>query len=261
MKKVFFLFLSLIITIGFVSCGSDSDTPTPPKEKTLEDVERAFSELDIKPGINDFELEALNENRWFFRVIAPDNSDTTPKPLFVDLHGASGGNPDAHKFTSCYIEPGLSSLNTYVIVPNGGTRLWHHPANQQLVLALTNWALKYWNVDPAKVVVTGYSNGGNGSWFFAETQSSLFSAAIPMASSYNTLDTSGNARKIDTPLYVIHGENDELFPLADTEAWVQATADVGTDVQLVVASGLTHTEPCSYVDYFKDAVTWVQTVW
>ena len=123
-------------------------------------------------------------------------------------------------------------------------------------------ALKYWPVDQDRLAVTGYSNGGNASWSFAKFQSNTLSAAIPMASSYDVHDLSGNVNVWNIPLYVIHGEEDELFPVEQTREWVEATVAAGSDVTFVVAPGLGHYEPCSYVPYLKDAADWLENeVW
>ncbi|MBK8556750.1 MAG: hypothetical protein IPL65_13705 [Lewinellaceae bacterium] len=61
-------------------------------------------------------------------------------------------------------------------------------------------------------------------------------------------------------MYVIHGENDELFPLAETQSWVDQTIAAGSDITFVVAPGLTHYAPCDYVPYIQDAVTWLKDV-
>lgn len=262
--KRYYQLLCFIGTLLVVSCGSDEPAPIVEEEKqiTLQDVETEFSELDVKTGTNDFSLDIGNGGNWAFRAIAPDISDGIKKPLFIHLHGASGGHPDAHKSTACYMEPGLQNIEAYILSPNGGDEIWPTPGNQSQVLNLTSFAIKYWNVDPNKVVVVGYSDGGNGSWFFAETQPQIFSAGIPMASSYNTLNTNGEPRKIDAPLYVIHGENDDLFPLAETQAWVDQSIEGGNQIEFVVAPGLSHYDACDYVDYLQDAVSWLQnSVW
>jgi predicted peptidase len=117
-------------------------------------------------------------------------------------------------------------------------------------------------IDENKVVITGYSDGGNGSWFYAQYYSDLFSAAIPMASSYNSVGSDGIVPKIDIPLYVIHGENDDLFPLAQTEEWVNQSKNAGSSIEFVIASGLTHYEVCNYVGYLTTATNWLQNeVW
>lgn len=262
--KIFTTFILLnIFILSFVGCSSDSPDPSPiPKELTFDDVEVAFSELEVTPGINDFSLEVPGNLFWNFRAIVPETTSGEKLPLFVHLHGAAGGDSNAHKSTACYIEPALENTKAYVISPNGGTNFWHEPINQSQVMGLVTYALKYWDVDPNRVVVVGYSNGGNGSWFFAETQPTVFSAGIPMASSYSTIGNDGLPRKIDTPLYVIHGENDELFPVEETQSWVEKSIEAGSEIEFVIAPGLTHPEPCEYVSFLQSAVEWLKTsVW
>ena len=48
-----------------------------------------------------------------------------------------------------------------------------------------------------------------------------------MASSYDVHEQDGSVTPWDIPLYVIHGENDELFPVDTTQAWVDAANSVG----------------------------------
>ncbi|MEJ6793376.1 MAG: hypothetical protein QNK89_11795 [Lacinutrix sp.] len=59
---------------------------------------------------------------------------------------------------------------------------------------------------------------------------------------------------------MIHGENDELFPLENTQIWVSDTTLSGSNTTLVVANGLTHTEPCNYTSYLQNATTWLTDV-
>ena len=235
----------------------------PPKVRTLADVQEDFSNFDISAGIHDDSIEYVNYKVWEFRIIAPETVEGETYPLVIHLHGASGGADDPHKSTACYVEPGFEDIDAFILSPNGGDELWNHYGNQEMVVNLILLAKAYWPIDPDKIVVTGYSNGGNGAWFFGETQGpDLISAAIPMASSYTTISTDGSVRVMPIPMYCIHGENDELFPLEETEDWVNQTVDAGSDVTFVVATGLGHYEPCNYVDYLKDAVTWLtDEVW
>ncbi|MCB0653737.1 MAG: hypothetical protein KDC85_20835 [Saprospiraceae bacterium] len=261
MKKSPFFFLTLFSIVIFCFSNCKPDEPDFPPIRTLADVQEDFSNMDISPGTHDETLKFLNEKSWNFRVIAPQTISGQTYPLVIHLHGASGGDPDAHKSTDCYVEPGFENIETFILSPNGGIELWNSFSNQEMVINLILLAKANWPIDPDKIVVTGYSNGGNGSWFFGETQGpALISAAIPMASSYTTLSTNGSVRVMPIPMYVIHGENDELFPVEETEAWVTQSVDAGSDITFVVAPGLTHPEPCEYVPYLKDAVTWLTDV-
>ena len=251
--------LILCLTVG-IACNKDDNRPTEPP-RTGADIEADFRAIDLSPGVVDVELEMLNGVFYHFRVISPDRNSGELRPLVVTFHGASN-SPDAHKQTACYAEPGLESLGAFILSPNGEGGLWYTPENQNMVGDLMYLARKYWPIDFDKIAVTGYSNGGNACWFFSQFQPDIISAGIPMASSYDVYEQDSTVRTWDVPLYVIHGENDELFPVEQTQEWVNVTVAAGSDVTLVIAPELGHFEPCEYVPYLKDAATWLEEeVW
>lgn len=263
-KTLFSISFILIFSIVFLSLSScnKNDETLIPYVRTYEDLVNDFKAIDISDGIIDVELRATSTITWSVRIISPGITEGEKYPLVVTLHGAAAGNPNAHKSTACLVEPGLADLGAIIISPNGFLNFWHDGPNQQQVLTLVDLAMEYWPVDTARIAVQGYSNGGNGAWFYAETRPEIFTAAIPMASSYNTYDLDSVGRYIETPLYVIHGENDELFPLEDTQHWVSVTEAVGTNVTFVIADTLSHTQICDYTSYLQDAVIWLQNdVW
>ena len=258
----------LILVFNFIlifSCTKDEgDDITVADTRTIEDVMEDFNNLDIQPGVNDFTLESLNVGLfWNFRVIAPsDASESNRKPLVMALHGASGGNPTAHQNTSCYVEPGLEALDAYIISPNAGLEQWYSIFNQMQVINLLTLAKSNWFVDTNKVLVTGYSNGGNASWLFADFFPQHFTASIAMASSYNSRRADGSISAINIPLYVIHSNGDELFPIAITEGFVVDSVNAGSYIEFVEVDGLSHYTPCEYVPHLQDAVTWLENeVW
>lgn len=230
---------------------------------TLEEIEEEFAKLTIETGINDFSIRIANNQTWDFRIIAPEVSDNETVPLFVNLHGgALTLRADAHKGTACLIEPALEDTKAYILSPNSKGLLWYDALNQWQVVNLVDFALKYLNVDSERVVVTGYSDGGNGSWFLSDEYPELFSAGIPMATAYGLSYENGILQRTEIPIYAIQGELDELFPYTNTETYVEQSLDAGSDVTLVQAIGLTHGEPCNYLPYLKDAITWLKTsVW
>lgn len=256
-------FILILSVVSFINCGGNEIEA--PVVRTGDDVRNDFQNLDLLPGINDVTLEStIIGIYWNFRIIVPaDASEMNKRPLVLSLHGGASNNaPDAHKSTSCLVEPGFEALNAFIISPNSDGYFWFEQENQIQVLALLDLAKTYLPIDTDKVAITGYSDGGNGSWFYADYYSDLFSASIPMASSYNPTRSGGDVPAINIPLYVIHGEDDELFPLVQTEEWVQLSIDAGSNIEFVVASGLTHYNSCDYVDYLQDAAFWLQnTVW
>jgi len=262
-KFTLFIFLSIFS----LSCSGEDDEPNSNSEtqRTVQDVRDDFSNITFNPGINDITLESNTDGTfWSFRVIVPEGASPSNKmPLVMSLHGgALDSTSESHKSTSCLVVPGFEALDAYIISPNSNRSVWYGSRNSIQVEALVDLALTNFHIDENKVVVTGYSDGGNGSWYFAQFYSDLFSASIPMASSYNTANTAGVVNAIGIPLYVIHGSEDELFPLERTEGYVNESIAAGSNIQFVVAEGLIHIAPCDYVPYLQEAVTWLETeVW
>ena len=261
--KTILLFLSLVF---LVACGGDdNDEPPIPTGRTAEDVIADFKALEIKPGINDLSLESVQSGYyWNFRIILPEGADEGNKvPLVMNLHGgARSGNTEAHKSTACLVEPAFEGKEVIIVSPNSKGLLWYEEANIVQVLALMDLITSNLPVDLNRTVVTGYSDGGNGSWFFAQYYDQLFTAAIPLATSYNSKNSLGEISKIEVPMYVIHGDEDELFPVEITQGFVEESIEAGSDIVFQVAEGLGHYEPCDYTDYFKQAVVWLeQEVW
>ncbi|NAS14039.1 dienelactone hydrolase family protein [Poritiphilus flavus] len=243
---------------------TDDDPANVIPELSIEDVNRAFSELSFNTGVNDFTLNVLHNQSWDFRVIVPEVEEGELLPLFVNLHGGVlTPDANAHKRTECLIEPALENTRAYVISPNSQARLWNHNENVSQVLNLVDFAIEHLSVDPQRVVAVGYSDGGTGSWFFADLFPEVFSAGIPMASFYGLSYTEeGLVKKTDVPLYVIHGEDDTIFPYTNTETLAQLSMNAGSDITLIKAVGLTHFVPCEYLSYLLDAIDWLKTeVW
>ncbi|MGI9531330.1 dienelactone hydrolase family protein [Lutimonas sp.] len=259
--------LICILFLSLISCGGgDDDGPIPdppdptPLPRSAQDVIDDFNALNFNVGTNDVQLESLVEGIfWNFRLIVPEGATAAnQRPLVVRLHGAAqSGSTTAHQSTACLVEPAFEGKDVFILSPNSNGMLWYEQANIVQILALMDLVTSNLNVDEDKVVMTGYSDGGNGSWFYAQYYQDLISAAIPMATSYNTANNAGEINKINVPLYVIHGSEDELFPLDITEGFVDESKDAGSDITFVIADGLVHNEPCDYQDELDKAVDWL----
>lgn len=266
MKRLKIFLVVSIVSFVFFNCSNNGNEDfTTGDTRTQEEVTADFKALNLQPGINDFTLETLTRGvYWNFRVFVPSNASSENKrPIVMDLHGGSGNSsPDAHKTSSCYTQEGLAELNAFIISPNSGAGEWYDVDNQNQVLILLLLAIENWDVDINKTLVTGFSNGGNGSWFFADFYPQFFSASIAVASSYDPERQDGSVPKINTPLYVIHSDSDEVFPLSETQGFVDKAVNAGSEVVFVIAEGLSHYTPCEYVFYIQDAASWIlNNVW
>jgi len=272
MKVLTKIILLVLVILCSTGC-SESFLETPEPEVVVDNTpqldidaaRKAFSELPFETGVNDFELDVLFNQKWAFRLIIPELNDNERIPLFIDLHGgALTRRPDAHKRNGCLLLQALENtdLKAYVLSPNSQGFLWFAAFNETQVVNLVQFAIENLNVDPERVVVFGYSDGGFGSWFFADTQPELFSASIAMAQAYGLITDDEGIKRTEIPVYVVHGEVDELFPFTNTESLVELARNAGSDVELVKALELGHFTPCDYLTYVEDAVDWLKkSVW
>ena len=73
-------------------------------------------------------------------------------------------------------------------------------------MALLQKVLAEYTIDRKRVLVTGFSLGGRGTWFMASHHPDLFTAAIPMAASTGDEPLE---RLATMPTYIIHSRADE----------------------------------------------------
>lgn len=216
----------------------------------------ALADVPLTPGISLVEVEG-DDGPVRFTLSVPDGLAEGPRvPLVVALHWSGAATPFySETFLRVLAEPGLARLGAIVVAPDRPGREWDSPESEALVLALTEAAVAAWPVDPRRVAVTGYSQGGFGTWSMLAAAPDRFSAGIAMAA-YPITDGAGR------PVYVIHGTNDELYAAFDTERAVARLAAAGHPIVYAPAEGLTHTEPAAYVPALQEAARWLaDDVW
>jgi predicted peptidase len=201
-----------------------------------------------------------------YAVSVPESYDgSEPVPMVLALHyGWGGEGPPPRNYGEGYmrslVEPALRELGAIIVAPDcpAPARRWSEPGSDRAVMELLDHVRSEYRIDVDRILVTGFSLGGHGTWFMASEHPEIFSAAIPMAG-WAQPDWLENMGAL--PLYVIHARNDEVVPLAAAEEAVAAAEAKGVPVDLVVVESLTHYDTAGYVTYLREAVPWVQSVW
>lgn len=205
---------------------------------------------ELSTGARDITFKQDDGSLWKSRISIPKIEEGEKVPLIIALHWAGRGDT-YQEYARCLAEPGLENLKGIIISPSAGDQYWWAPSNEARILRLVKLAKKHWPIDENKIIVTGYSNGAIGSWFFAREYPKVFSAAIPIAGSYQQISS------MRIPLYVIHGELDSLFHLKDAKIQIAQSIAKGSDIICIVAKDLSHYMGCAYVPYLKEAAKWV----
>jgi len=231
------------------------DAPTP----SFSGIElQSLQAIDIaKVGITNGNLALKNIGEITYSISVPSISDGDSVPLILALHYANG---DGVSYLSESIEPALVGLNGIIIAPSAiNKENWSSQSSTKMVKELLDYAIAHWPVDPNKVVVTGYSMGGFGTWSQISQYPELFSAAIPMAASpKDWIDQI----TVEVPVYIIHPEFDTVSSLEVIEHEVSTLRELGVDVQLHVMTAANHADWDFSESYLNDATDWLEySVW
>jgi predicted peptidase len=188
--------------------------------------------------------------------IPPGYSPERPVPLVLALH--FGGNPNgaALGLVNVLVGPALADLGAILVAPETMDRGWNSAANERAVMALLDAVQATYRVDARRVVVTGFSMGGAGTWHFASRFPDRFSAAVPMAG--RPPEDIGVWKM---PVLAIHSRNDEVVPIAPTEARIKALKGAGVRAELIVLNGIAHYETSRFADGLRRAIPWLRDTW
>lgn len=204
-------------------------------------------------------------------------------PLIVALHYGTTQEPGLSPYFGLgyvgqIVFPALESLNAVIVAPDAPEFSWAHPDSDDAVLAIVAQVKKDHRIDERRTLVTGFSMGGQGAWYFGATHPELFRAAIPMAAlplttAVRTRSDAAAARKaldsgtdwatplLRMPLYVIHSRADETVPLEPLEAAVKVLKGRGADITTALIDDVPHNLVSGFVDPLADAVPWITRVW
>lgn len=181
-------------------------------------------------------------------------------PLVIALHFGGHGLPFyGELFLTDLIEPALRGLGAITVAPDCPAKDWTQPASEQWVLDLLDHLVAKYPIDPRRVVLAGYSMGGIGTWRLLSHAPERFSAGVIMAAH----PPEGVEQELawKGPLYILHGREDELFPVVDTTRVVVRLEERGYDLTYRVLEGVTHHQTYRFKAPLEEVVPWLQKHW
>lgn len=214
-------------------------------------------DLPASPGIYQRLLPGTSQR---FTLSLPDHfAEDREYPLVVMLHWGGEVPPF---FGRGILEelalPALQALDAIFVAPDCRYGHWHKPESEAAVLTLINHLINNYNIDPKKIVLSGYSMGGRGVWYIAARNQTLFCAAIPMACPPLAEAT---AVSWQMPLFVIHSQDDEHFSYQYTASIIKELQAKGARVTFTTATDVTHFDAIGFWPYLETAVPWLQSIW
>ena len=185
--------------------------------------------------------------------------DGEPRPLVLALHPGGGRTPYyGGEFMRRIVGPALRDWNAIIVAPDAPTRAWTSDVAERAVIGLLGRVQETYAVDPDRILVTGFSLGGRGTWFFATRHPDLFDGAIPIAGAVRNdpLDALG-----EMPVYVIHSRDDEVVDIASAREAVETLGARAHPVRFEELTGVGHFTMGSYIQPLEDAAAWMIDQW
>jgi predicted peptidase len=214
----------------------------------------------LTPGLHSLSLPRADEPAIHYALSIPRSySPSRPVPLILALHFGVGGGDAAGAggdVVQILIGPGFAELGAIIVAPDSVMGDWSSPENEKAVNALLDMVQARYSIDKKKVVVTGFSMGGAGSWHFAEKFPERFSAAIPVAGR-----PPASASGWRLPVLAIHSRDDQVAPFGPTEARIAELQKAGVNAKLILLTGITHYETYRFRDALRQAIPWLREAW
>jgi predicted peptidase len=213
------------------------------------------------PGVTETAL-ALEDGGEIRYAIALPAGQAGPgaalPPLVLALHPGGRDVYYGGWFMRTVVEPALRGWGAVIIAPDVPDESWATERSERAVLALLDEVLAKHAVDRSRILITGFSMGGRGTWYLAARHPDRFTAAIVMATGPGQGSLEGLAAM---PIYVIHSPDDEVVPYEPVEELVVTLAARGYRMQMMRLPGASHGMMGDYVGPLQAAGDWVQQQW
>ena len=169
------------------------------------------------------------------------NDDTvSPKrwPLVFFLHGRDERGSDLEAILRYGVPPVVLGRPDFPFItlspqlPDGHDWVDYHAE----LFAMLRYATANLAVDPQCVYLTGLSMGGRGAWRLAAERPELFAAVVPICGGMPNLNSFllRLPALVGKPIWVFHGAQDDVAPIADSDRIVAELRALGSDVRYTI---------------------------
>ena len=175
----------------------------------------------------------------------------TPAPLVLLLHfGYHGDQPEPFTGNSMIglFKEAIEDCGGIALAPDvvGGT--WIDGRNERAAVWLVRNVMSVYNIDPHRVVVAGFSMGGQGTWYIGSRHQDLFTGAVPMAA------RPAGSTSWTIPVCAVHSKVDETCPFNAAQQHVDDVRASGAFVEFLTVDDYGHYEMQRYSPLFAKAL-------
>ena len=196
--------------------------------------EPASPHVDPCSGIRHYDAEGA---RGAYTCYVPESYRADqPWPLLLTLHGGSGNDAD---FLWTWLK--YAKSRGYLLVSAKSFGPTWFPWDAPSLLHILDEVQARYHVDPDRILLTGLSDGGSFSYEVGFAFPERFHGLAVVAGILRPHQRSDQASQL--PVYVAHGDRDQLFPVAYIRLVVEKLREWGHNVTYHELPGVGHAYP------------------
>lgn len=205
---------------------------------------------------------SVARQRYRYQVYVPADYESKARwPVILFLHGAGERGSDGLRQTNVGLGPAIrrapGRFPAIVVFPQVPPDSQWVGTPADAALAALAQTMKEFHTDPARVYLTGLSMGGHGTWYLAYRHPELFAGvaplcgwveemprfrgSVPVVPAESGAALPALARRLGRlPIWIFHGEVDELVPVTGSREPAAALRAASADVRYTEFLGLSH---------------------
>jgi phospholipase/carboxylesterase len=165
-------------------------------------------------------------------------------PLVMALHGGSG---NGRGFLWSWLREARSQ-GAILVAPTATKSTWAlmgEDTDTSNLVRILDSVRSRWNIDPARLLLTGMSDGGTFCYVTGLEGASPFTHLAPISATFHPLmaEMADAQRLRGLPVYIVHGRLDWMFPVQVARQTKDALAAAGADVTYRELDDLSHCYP------------------
>ena len=275
MKQSFYAFI-LVFSLLFCGCSSNTPTPettsitVPPVVEPTASETTVATELITEPTIdpNSLQIDAgtflnkfidpVSDHYLEYYTFIPEKA-VKDMPLIIFLHG----DGETHKIDALERIALVENAKEYygeefpfiAIAPGLRQKSWCEGLVPRTLLALIEDTASRYEIDRNKIIITGFSRGAIGTWYYITNHTDIFSCAVPVSCPNEYPVLYHNLKEV--PIWGFVGEKEEYYSqkMAEIINW---TSEIGGDAKLSVIEDMSHTG-MDKAAYTQETIEWMLT--
>ena len=211
------------------------------KDVYIQSVPRPSEDEKNSPGFHVRSLKSGDDHRKYVVYIPTHYDGKKSLPVVLFLHGSGERGSDGVKQAQVGLGPAIlgnpEGFPAIAVFPQAKTTWAANSADATAALAALDEVVDTLKGDKSRVVITGLSMGGAGSWSIAAASTNRFAAVAPICGRGKTESTKELAK---VPVWAVCGDADSAQTVLNTRAMVEAITAAGGHAKLTEYRAVGH---------------------